>query len=246
MIELKTDPALGLPLHTQVERILRHLITQSPYCDGEKLPCEADLARQLGISRNTVRQGISKLVFEGLLERRAGHGTHVKRKTTETGLGAWSSFSGEMASKGIAVEEFLHNVDRVIPTDVVARALQINPDTTVVMLERVRGYDGMPAVWFRSWFHPRLNLKTNEPIRSPLYKVIEQETGVVASVSQEEITAITAADWSAEHLNVDVGSPLLVRQRVVRDQNGSIMEYAVNIYRTDRFVYSIEISRGDR
>lgn len=68
------------PLHQQAEALLRKLIEKDEYKNGKLLPNEVDLSKQLHISRNTLRQAINKLVFEGLLVRKRGVGTVVAQK----------------------------------------------------------------------------------------------------------------------------------------------------------------------
>ncbi|MFA5419545.1 MAG: winged helix-turn-helix domain-containing protein [Bacteroidales bacterium] len=56
-----------VPLHAQVEKLLREMIEAPEYQNNALLPNETLLAKQLGISHNTVRQALNKLVYEGLL-----------------------------------------------------------------------------------------------------------------------------------------------------------------------------------
>lgn len=77
---IKLDPNSEKPLHIQAEEVLRKLIESEEYKNGKLLPNEVLLSEQLNISRNTLRQAINKLVFEGLLVRKKGHGTKVVRK----------------------------------------------------------------------------------------------------------------------------------------------------------------------
>jgi len=72
----------AIPLHVQVEKMLRDLIRKPEYQNGALLPDEVTLAMKLGISRGTIRAGIGKLVFEGLLQRKAGVGTRVAPANT--------------------------------------------------------------------------------------------------------------------------------------------------------------------
>lgn len=44
---------------------------------GERLPSERDLAERFNVSRMTLRQAITMLVEEGVLERKVGSGTYV-------------------------------------------------------------------------------------------------------------------------------------------------------------------------
>src|SRR5580692_8975456 len=97
---LSLDHQSPVPLRAQVELLLRDLIRKPKYQNGALLPEETKLAVQLGVSRGTVRSGIGKLVFEGILERKAGVGTRVSNHQGESGIRAWHSFTREMESKG--------------------------------------------------------------------------------------------------------------------------------------------------
>src|SRR5690606_1796935 len=109
-IEFKLDHNSSLPLHYQVEQLLREIIKKPVYQEGKLLPKEVDLAKTLGISRNTVRQATNKLEHENLLVRKKGVGTRAVRETVSTKLSNWASFSEEMYSKGV---EFVNYVIKV-------------------------------------------------------------------------------------------------------------------------------------
>ena len=74
---MNIDHNSNKPLHIQAEEILRNLIDSDEYKDGKYLPNEIELSQKLNISRNTLRQAINKLVFEGLLVRKKGVGTRL-------------------------------------------------------------------------------------------------------------------------------------------------------------------------
>jgi DNA-binding GntR family transcriptional regulator len=101
---LRLDPRSALPLHAQAEQVVRELIQRPAYRAGGLLPYEVSLSRSLGISRNTLRAAIGRLVTEGRLERKAGIGTRVLEPRINSGVGAWHSFTREMAAKGIKVD----------------------------------------------------------------------------------------------------------------------------------------------
>lgn len=64
-------------LYQQVAHQLRELIRSGEYRPGNRLPPERDLARQLGISRPTVREAMIALEIQGLIEIRVGSGIFV-------------------------------------------------------------------------------------------------------------------------------------------------------------------------
>ena len=75
------DHKSPVPLHIQTEMLLRDIIAEEEYKNGKTLPNEVELAKQLAISRTTLRQAINKLVFEGLLIRKKRTGTKLPRRS---------------------------------------------------------------------------------------------------------------------------------------------------------------------
>jgi DNA-binding FadR family transcriptional regulator len=67
----------NVSLSEQVADQLRRRIAEGEFPVGAMLPTEAELTRELGISRNSVREGVRSLVHAGLLGARAGYGTFV-------------------------------------------------------------------------------------------------------------------------------------------------------------------------
>ncbi|AGL16899.1 FadR/GntR family transcriptional regulator [Actinoplanes sp. N902-109] len=72
-------PRLERPasLAEQVADQLRRRIADGEFPVGALLPTEHELTRELGVSRNSVREGVRSLVHAGLLGARAGYGTYV-------------------------------------------------------------------------------------------------------------------------------------------------------------------------
>jgi len=68
-----------MPLYEQVADQLRSLIEAERLEPGDRLPGERDLALRLGVSRSSVRQGLTVLRVMGLLEIRHGNGIYLLR-----------------------------------------------------------------------------------------------------------------------------------------------------------------------
>ena len=73
----------------QVEDQIRHAISSGALTTGQKLPSEAVLALNFGVSRTTVREALRSLVTDGLIEKMPGAsgGSFVRSLDHET-LGA--------------------------------------------------------------------------------------------------------------------------------------------------------------
>ena len=233
-----------IPLHAQVEELLRDMIALPDYNNGKLFPNEVELAKKLGISRNTVRHAINKLVYEGLLVRKKGIGTRVSNKTVTTQLDNWHSFTQEMNEKGIPFKNYEIDVEWVEADPIVAKFFNIPEKKLVLKMDRLRGLNKGPIVYFTSYFHPRVGLTGKEDFTKPLYKMLEEEYSTIVTMSKEEIKARIAEDWLSTKLKIKQGDPILVRKRYVFDPGGRPVEYNIGYYRADSFTYSIEIQRG--
>lgn len=237
------DPKSRVPLHKQAEEMLRKLIEEPEYKDGKYLPNEVELASKLKISRNTLRQAINQLVFEGLLIRKKGVGTKVNRKGITGGVQNWLSFSQEMKMLGVEIRNYELMVHFQKPTPEIAGFFGIDTDTQCVVMERLRGNTSYPFVKFISYFNPALPVTGDENFTQPLYEMLEQNFGIVVKKSKEEVSARLAGDHLAAKLQIAPGDPILVRKRFVYDVNDVPVEYNIGYYRADSFTYSLESVR---
>ena len=64
-------------LYRQIADQIRTLIKSGEFLAGARLPPERDLARQLGVSRPSVREALIALEVEGMVEVRIGSGIYV-------------------------------------------------------------------------------------------------------------------------------------------------------------------------
>ena len=66
-------------LYRQIADQISQLIGEGEYAAGTRLPPERDLAKQLGVSRPSVREALIALEVEGMLDVRVGSGIYVTR-----------------------------------------------------------------------------------------------------------------------------------------------------------------------
>ena len=68
-------------LYRQIAGQLRGLIGKGEFASGTRLPAERDLARQLGVSRPSVREALIALEVEGWVEVRSGSGVYALERS---------------------------------------------------------------------------------------------------------------------------------------------------------------------
>lgn len=243
-MEFRLDQQSSIPLHAQIEEYLRTLIISNVYNTGNTLlPKEVTLSKKLGVSRNTVRQAVNKLVNEGLIERKKGVGTKVVQKKITTRLDNWISFTKEMRNQGIDVVNYSVKASLVIAPNSVYEALSIPSTKEIWKLEKIRGSSEAKYLYSVSYFHPRVGITGKEDFNRPLYELLEKEHDTIVATSKEKISAIVASKKIGLFLDVEEEIPVLKRERQVCDVGDRPVEFNIVYYRTDYFTYDIEIKR---
>jgi GntR family transcriptional regulator len=65
-------------LTDQAKSLIKERILTNQF-EGDRIPSETDLAAELGVSRTTIRDALSRLEIEGVIYRKQGSGTFVNR-----------------------------------------------------------------------------------------------------------------------------------------------------------------------
>lgn len=243
-INFKLDLNSPIPLHAQIEKFLRKLITDKKYIDGRNfLPKEESLSKKLGVSRNTIRQAINKLVYEGLIERKKGVGSKVIQKKITTRLDNWISFTKEMKNQGIDVVNYLIDISLIDVDDAVLKALSIPKYQKIWCLKKIRGSKDAKYLYSISYFHPRIGISDKDNFKIPLYDLLEKKHDTIVTISKEKLRAIKAGKDIAVLLDSDKNDPILKRERVVYDPGNRPIEYNIVYYKTEYFTYDIDIKR---
>jgi GntR family transcriptional regulator len=213
------------PLYLQLRDALAARIARGEWKVGTAIPGEGDLARELGVSKGTVRKALDLLEGESLLIRRQGRGTFVVDPGSE---GAGQRFNHFRLANGAIV-------DGVACTLAVALAeaspsecerLQLVTGNKVYRIRRLRSRQGkafmienasLPAALF-----PQL---VERDLRSHRLVEIAQAYSVLLGSSAERVLAETCSASAAEALRIEPGTPVLILDRVIRTRDGRPAEW---------------------
>ena len=238
----RNDP---VPLHYQLKSMLKEAIKAGKWEMGELFPTDKDLMQQHSLSSTTVRRAISELVNEGLLERKPGKGTFIRRVPIEETLGRLSGFFEEMSRQGFVPSADLVSTAPVTITDAEIATypeLKVFSGQDMYFIEKVQNINGKPIVYLIS-FWPReygKKIAQHDLEREGIYQVVNQDLDLVLTKADQMIYAGTASKNIAKLLGLKVGFPVLIMERVTYAGEQPI-EYSYNVYRSDQYKYHVTL-----
>lgn len=206
------------PAYMQIRGYLLSEIASGRFGPDDRLPSESELAKRFGVTRSTVVHGLSSLVSEGRITRVAGKGTFVARKAIRATQNSSlvRSFDEEMVEHGAKIEFRLLNFGLVNATTTVCGQLDMNDDSEVFRLERIRFVDNVPTVHEVRFIPVSLGrqLTIDALSRFPMFAILSEIGSAVAHI--QGVIHVDAASYDvATKLSIDVGAPILVREFVL-------------------------------
>jgi GntR family transcriptional regulator len=232
-----------IPVYFRLEKFLRGQILTGALKPGDPIPPESQLAQQFSTSRMTVRQALSRLVFEGLVVRYRGRGSFVAQPRLEH-TKMWLSFEEEMQVRGSKIGHKLLGM-RIVPAEgKVAEHLALPEDTPVFFLQRQRLVDGQVAGYEIRYLPRNIGeaLTQDEIHNQPLVPAVERILGRARTRLALRVSASVVRREEAKILETKVGAPVLVRENIwYLDPEGPI-QYGKSIFRGDRYQMFVEFT----
>lgn len=240
----KLDPTSFVPLYHQLKEIIIENIESNIWNPGDKIPSEHQLCEQYDVSRNTAIKAIENLVQDGILFRVQGTGTFVSKSKIEQSLSRFYSFSQVLKEKGLKPTDIILEVKIEKASAKIAKALKINKDDEVIMLQRLRCANEEPII-LESSYLPKKLINDIEKIRlvgdTPLYDVLANEFNIVVNSAKETFEPVLVRHYEEIHLGVKEGYPALLLERVAYDRQKQPVEFCKSIVRGDRCRFYTEL-----
>lgn len=241
-----------LPLHQQITRALAQQMDQGQLRPGDRLPPEIDLARQWGVSRQTMRVSLDALVRAGRLERQRGKGTVVRHPPIEQNLARFYSLAEEMRLRGADLQTQVLARGRLTAEDDLAalagERLGIGAAHQIGYLWRLRLIEGTPflleTLTFPASLCPDL-LEVPEPGREDVgaasfYEVLATRVQMQVTRARETFRPLLVTGHEARLLGVPPGTPVfeVERSSFVGEQQ---VEWRRTLARGDRYTYAVDL-----
>ena len=245
---MSIGPDSTSPLYTQVETALASDIAAATLPPGSQLPSEECLIARFDVSRTTVRKAIENLVARGLVEIRRGRGTFVTKPKIRQDLTELTGFVEDMIALGRNPTARLLD-KRVVPASkTVAQHLGVALGAQVYRIERVRLADDVAMSFDETYLPLEIGEKvvSNNLEAEPIFALLEGKYDLPLIEAQYQLESVTADDYIAQALGVDVGSAIFLIERTSYTEGPKPIDYEKLYYRGDLIKFVTRLSRRSR
>lgn len=234
-----------VPLYYQLASVLRERIVSGQLAPGDRLPTEAQLVADYGVSRITVRQALRNLTDEGLIRALAGRGTFVTDRAASRGTLQMEGSLDDLMSLGLATEVKVIDLVTLRATAEQAKVLSIDVGSTIMRCTRLRYYEGVPYSHVVNELPVRIARRFSQADWSgSILRVLEERCGIPVRDAYQTIRASLADASLARLLETRIGAPLIAVDRVVLTDNAVPIERVHTHYRSDIYSMSVHLSRA--
>jgi GntR family transcriptional regulator len=210
---------------------LAALIARTPA--GQRLISEPDLAKQMGVSRATLREAMRTFETQGLIRRRQGSGTYVVGKVPviDAGLEVLESLDTMANRMNLQTTVSDLHIDQVDADKDTCAGLGVPEKTRLTRIRRVMRADSRPVAYLIDTL-PADILKQSELPNGFTGSILDfmLTRGDKLTVSRAAISATNATADVAKALEIQRGDVLLQFLSQLYLDSGKIVDYTVSYF----------------
>jgi GntR family transcriptional regulator len=208
-----------------------------------RLPSEPTLAKQLGVSRATLREAMRSFEGQGMIRRRQGVGTFVAAKVPviDTGLEVLESIETIAQRSGLTVRMGELQVQKVAADERLAGALNLKVGADLTRVSRIIFTDARPIAYLV------------DTLPMDVLAIDELQSGFTGSVldlllhrgdpkltqSRTEIRAVGATSEVARPLQIQRDDVLLHFAAQLYSEDGRVVDYSISYFLPGYFRFHV-------
>lgn len=243
-METQVDRASALPFYFQLKQIVLADIAERALKPGDRYVGDHELSAKYDVSRTVVRQALSELESEGVIERIKGRGTFIAHRKVDEGLvRSLTGLYQDVRERGSSLHSIVRRLELVPADNAIAEVLDLPADTPVFVIERHRFVDDEPWVLVTTHLPQAIapGLAHDDLSEQSLYELLSTKYGVEIVRGRRTVEATNAWPELARSLAISAGDAVLVLRSVVFAADGRPVETFVAYHRADRSRFQVEL-----
>ena len=237
------DHESKVPLYYQLKEEIKRRILDGTFKEGDLVPSERELSERFELSSTTIRRALNDLVYENLLERKAGKGSFVRIKKAKRDLRKVYGFTENMKEMGLVPSTKVLS-QMVTAANAFARTrLGLRKGTKILRLRRLRLANNIPMMLETRYIRTDLCPGIQEhKLSSSLWKVFEDTYGRKPYRHSQNVSIAKISGNQASLLGLRNDALVFLIRGVTYLMDSEPIECEESLYRGDKYDLAFEAS----
>lgn len=226
----------NIPQYRKLYEILRKHIVKGVYSEGDLLPSENELCAAYEMTRPTVRHALDSLVKDGLILKKQGKGSIVRKTPQNIGI---LSISGTASAVGV----------RFLKTDILQKPMiktwpelfpfelsEIEQESGCIYMERLRFVGDEPVFYdvnhLPNIFLPRIAQRSFE--NKSLFEILRKNYQIEILGGEQQLKAIKPNKKIRQLLNLKASQPVLYIERKLSTNRENFNIYSTIYFNSEK------------
>lgn len=229
--------------YLEIAKIINDRINDGTYQARQPLPDQESLAKELGVSRLTVKKALDGLERKGLVYKQSGLGTYVSgtipiQTRYDSPANMFTGLRNLLGCDNVKSQIIKFNVE--FPNENIQKYLCLKHSEPVYNIVRLRIVDDSPLIIEHTYMPVKLVPNLDENIlHKSIYQYIHKELKLKFGHAYRKIRACKADQYDQKYLNAKKSDPMLELEQIVWLTNGDPIEYSTSRNRYDQRDYTI-------
>ncbi len=223
--------------YLEVAEEIKKRIQNDVYSTQEPLPDQEAFAKELDVSRLTVKKAFDGLERQGFVYKQSGLGTFVTgnipiKSDTDTPANAFTGLRKSLGKSHVESKVLHFSVE--FPDEQMQKNLSIQRNEPIYNIVRLRLYNNEPFIIEHTYMPIKLVPELDEEIlHNSIYDYIHQKLHLKFGHAYRKIRAAKPNKYDLKYLNAKKDDPMLELEQIIWLTNGQPIEYSTSRNRYD-------------
>ena len=225
-----------IPQYRKLYELLRKHILSGVYEEGSLLPSENELCAAYEMTRPTVRHALDTLVKDGLILKKQGKGSIVRKPPQNIGILSISGTASAVGVRFLKTDILQNPMIKTWPENFPFQLSELEHESGCIYLERLRYVDDEPVFYdinhLPNIYLPRITNRSFE--NKSLFEMLRKNYQIEILGGEQQLKAIKPTIRIRQLLNLKPGQPVLHIERKLTTNKENFSIYSTIYFNSEK------------
>lgn len=226
----------NIPQYRKLYELLRKHILEGVYEEGNLLPSENELCAAYGMTRPTARHALDSLVKDGLIIKKQGKGSIVRKTQQNIGILSISGTASAIGVRYLKTDILQKPMIKTWPENFSFELSELEKESGCIYMERLRFVDDEPVFYdinhLPNIYLPRITKRSFE--NRSLFEILRKNYQIEVLGGEQKLKAIRPDKHIKQLLKLKAGQPVLYIERKLTTNRENFNIYSTIYFNSEK------------